>query len=56
MLDFFTLLTQKHISGLQKKHKGHKQYDLVVVSCCKYYDASFFSFPRILVLKHTSKT
>ena len=31
-------------------------HDLVVVSYCKYYDASFFSFPRILVLKHTSKT
>ena len=54
MLNFFTLLTQKHIPGLKKKHKGHKQYDLLVSVNTMLHIS--LNFPRILVLKHTSKT
>ena len=54
MLNFFTLLTQKHIPGRKKKHKGHKQYDLLVSVNTMLHIS--LNFPRILVLKHTSKT
>ena len=54
MLNFFTLLTQKHIPGLKKKHKGHKQYDLLVSVNTMLHIS--LNFPRIFVLKYTSKT